>query len=504
MKKVVGGDALLDNILDAVLLLCDPVSSTLGPMGKDVIISDFASPFVTNDGVSIAKCINSCDEVINSILSLCKEASLKVDLEVGDGTTTTLVLFKALMVKGISLIKSGKNGVVLKNELNEALSLVLDRLKTLLVKPLKKDLLKIAINAANDEEIGRCIFKAYTKVLNKGGIKILEGEEKCSVSFINGYVVPCGLCSSFLLGTSNSYEFLNPYVLLLDRDVDDLNFCADAINSVLKSKASLVIMANFFSEEVINQVREINLNGGKICLVLNTDYAKKRKEILNDLAFLLDASLTGDGSFSSLGQALAIEGNLDETIIRFKKDKGQVKRYIRTLEKKALSSYEKELLDERISNINCLSARVLIGGLTKTIRKEKLMRAIDALEAISFAHEGILLGEGVSLLSISDNIFGKNDGYEILCYALTRPFKQIMENLGLDGDYYAKEAKSRNFNYVYNYDKKVWEGFNETFILDDYVVLKKALEASCAMASVLFSTSYLVVNESLDNDKMVL
>ena len=93
MKKVISGNELYDNMTKAINLICSTVKTTLGPKGCNVIIDESnLSPYITNDGVTIANNICSDDEVINAILTITKEASIKTNNDVGDGTTSTLVL----------------------------------------------------------------------------------------------------------------------------------------------------------------------------------------------------------------------------------------------------------------------------------------------------------------------------------------------------------------------------------------------------------------------------
>ena len=97
MKKVIGNKELKQKMKEAINLLCDTVKITLGPKGNNIIIDHSTfTPFITNDGVTIAMNIESDDEVINTILEIAKEASIKTNENVGDGTTTTLVLLQKI------------------------------------------------------------------------------------------------------------------------------------------------------------------------------------------------------------------------------------------------------------------------------------------------------------------------------------------------------------------------------------------------------------------------
>ena len=130
MKKVVSQDELRNKMNEAINLLCDTVKTTLGPKGSNVIIDHSAfSPFITNDGVTIASNIESDDEVVNTILTLAKEASVKTNELVGDGTTTTLVLLQSLYLEGVKLIENGVNPIIIKKELANSLELIEKLLK---------------------------------------------------------------------------------------------------------------------------------------------------------------------------------------------------------------------------------------------------------------------------------------------------------------------------------------------------------------------------------------
>ena len=139
MKKIVSGNELYNYMSKAVNMLADIVKVTLGPQGNNVIIDHSTfSPFITNDGVTIASNIESEDEVINTILTLAKEASIKTDEVVGDGTTTTLVLLSGIFNEGLKLVKNGKNPLLLKYELDDALKYVVNEIKKIVKNLLKK------------------------------------------------------------------------------------------------------------------------------------------------------------------------------------------------------------------------------------------------------------------------------------------------------------------------------------------------------------------------------
>ena len=175
MKRVITGSELYDCLNRAIELLCGTVKKTLGPRGSNAIIDhSLMNPFITNDGVTIARNIESEDERINTILSLAKEASIKTDETVGDGTTTTLVLLESIFKKGLTKIKEGKNPFVLKQELDEAVECVIRQIKKESKKPTEENYYDIASVAASNTTIGKLITTLFLKLKNKGAIKIEE------------------------------------------------------------------------------------------------------------------------------------------------------------------------------------------------------------------------------------------------------------------------------------------------------------------------------------------
>lgn len=189
MKKVVCGSELQEKILESISLLCGTVKQTLGPKGNNVLIDHSTfSPFITNDGVTIAKNIESEDQVIAAILEIIKEASIKTDEEVGDGTTTTLVLLESLYKQSIQYINNGASPILLKKELDKNLAIILQELQKLKSKASISNLKNIATISAGDEELGQIAYQVMRKVKEKSAITIKEvPNDKISLSFFKGY-----------------------------------------------------------------------------------------------------------------------------------------------------------------------------------------------------------------------------------------------------------------------------------------------------------------------------
>ena len=178
MKKVLTRKALQEKMLESVDYLVDIVKTTLGPQGSNVIIDhSMFSPFVTNDGATIARNIESEDAVVNTILEITKEASLKTDEVVGDGTTTTLVLLQSILHSSLNLIQEGMSPMLLKKELNLYLEEIIRKLEQEKILPTDKHYQSIAYIAAKDEKIGRIVASTFQQVKSKNAISIKEVEK---------------------------------------------------------------------------------------------------------------------------------------------------------------------------------------------------------------------------------------------------------------------------------------------------------------------------------------
>ena len=113
-------------LLAGVDQLAEAVKSTLGPKGRNVILEKITgSPVVTNDGVTIAREIHLKNQFENMGAQLVKEAAIKTNDIVGDGTTTATVIAQAIIREGMQAIGDGANPVLVKRGIDLAELMVL-------------------------------------------------------------------------------------------------------------------------------------------------------------------------------------------------------------------------------------------------------------------------------------------------------------------------------------------------------------------------------------------
>ena len=126
-KKILEGLEARKALENGVNKLANTVKITLGPKGRNVVLGKkYASPLITNDGVTIAKEIELDDPFENMGAELIKEVSVKTNDVAGDGTTTATVLAQAMIHEGIKNVAAGANPMVMRRGMSKAIDVAVD------------------------------------------------------------------------------------------------------------------------------------------------------------------------------------------------------------------------------------------------------------------------------------------------------------------------------------------------------------------------------------------
>mgnify|MGYP003571267418 CR=1 FL=1 len=504
MKDVISNQELRKVIIEATDLLCDAVGSTLGPSGNNVLINtDDITPYITNDGVTIASAIESEDKKINTVLEIAKEASLKTNEVVGDGTTTTLVLLQAILKESFKEIDAGKNPIVLKKGLNDALEKIINLIQMLKRTPSKKDYISIASISANDKEIGLFLTKVYSKMKGKNAIRLEESSNsKTYYEIKKGYNLEIDNISNLYFQDYNEINLSDVYILILKGYLDSLEQISDVINEGLTRNKSIVIFAEEFNVTLNEELLVYYLQEKKnIYLFKLPDYGSRKEQILEDVSILSLSNIKNinyeNVYWNDLGKVRNVLIRKDEVIIVNENEK--VKRRLQELKvnlRKTHETYEKEFLENRIAKLNNGIATIYVGANTRTEAKEKIMRFEDALWAMDMARNGIVVGEGITFLFISEELSDNIIGEKVIKEALKVPFKKIMINSGENFELRLQEIKEANYEKVFNFKSNELESVQDTVIVDPVLVIIEALTNAVSIASMLITTNYLVINEN--------
>lgn len=507
MKKIVNGKVLQDKMREAINLLCDTVKCTLGPKGCNVLIDHTSfNPFITNDGVTIAESIESDDEVINAILEIAKESSIKTNNVVGDGTTTTLVILQCLFNMCLDLINDGVNPMVLKKELDNSLENVLSLLEREKLDVNDDIIYNVARISSNDDDIARVVSDVFSKIPYKEAISVREVDEPViSVDYLSGYSFTSVLASLLLLKDESCLSYENCLVLIIDDVLSDLENISPILNDVFNSNKCLVIVANDFSSVVVNNVVSYVLNGELNCLLVKVnEYGLRQRIVEKDLEIISGAKIVNsemDVSVHSLGVLKKVFVTKDEIRMDFDYN-DSISNYVLNVSnelKNLNDEYLREFYLKRLSMFDSGCAVVSIGAYTKVELREKRMRLDDALSSVYSSSDGVLIGGGITLLKVSNSINSSDKVFKIWKKSLEMPFVQLMSNSGVQYELVKEKLLRENFNLVYNVSNDSFEKIKETYVIDSYKVVVNSIVNACSIAKMLITTSSLIINEKVNN-----
>lgn len=511
-------------IKDGIDTLANAVKVTLGPNGRCVILGEYkkiGTPHITKDGVTVAKNIKFKDKYKEVGASLIREAALKTVETVGDSTTSSTVIAQALIDKSEKLIQSGVNPIILKKSLQDSLQKAIKIIKESSTPIKSSDIKNIAtISANNDESIGELIADAYTKITENGVIAVEESNStKTTVDIVTGMQFEQGFASSYFVTDEikNECVFSKPYVLISEMKVETMREIMPILEMVHTENKPIVIIAQDFSEEVIETLRINVLNGIlRVCCVKAPSYGEYRKMILEDISILTKANfLTHDSALDFSDLQIQDLGICDKIIIS--KDKtmivgGQGQNDIpnrvevikaRLAEIKKDDSVNQDFLIEfyetRIAKLVGGVASIKVGGITELEMKERKDRIDDAVCATKAAlEEGIVAGGGITYLKVFNRLFEeKSVSNDLLCYGLLSIFETLCENSNL---------KVKEYLSLINPDKNV--GINmltgevvnmlDAGIVDPTSASRLALENAVSVTLLYLSTACVVVPELVE------
>ena len=489
MKKVIGSDELKIKIKEALELLCDTISKTLGPSGNNILLDtkDLA-PFITNDGVTIASSISSSDEATKALLEIIKEASMKTNEMVGDGTTTTLVLLKAIYDLGLKEIENGTSLYNLKKIWHEELKKILDEIERKSRKPTTNDLYQIAYSACNDEVLSKVSVETILKVKTKNAIKILASKTKETYfDYVNGYVLNSFLSHEYFLNGDDKIAITHPYVLIYKGFLNSLEEISSMINPLLKDKESIILMTEGYSKELKETCLSLYYEKKVYIYLLELPtYDSMLFELYKDLESLLNFN-------NDISRLKEVVFTREETILFSNQDTNKRKEELENEILMCHSNYQKEDLQRRLSMLETGLCTIYVGGYTEVEKKEKIMRLEDALCSLEVSFYGVNIGSGVTLYQIK-----KENKNLLLSEILDIPLKQIILNKGISNLELEKHLEK---NEIYNFTLEKWEDMNLTNVLDATKVCTTSLQNAFSIVLMLLNLSFLVINVDEKNER---
>jgi len=505
-----------DGLKRGVDKLAEAVKVTLGPKGRNVIISkSFGAPQVTKDGVSVAKEIELEDALEDMGAQMVKEVASRTNDQAGDGTTTATVLAQAIVKEGLKNVAAGANPMDLKRGIDKAVeALVADLEKQ--TKKIGNDSDKIkqvaSISSNNDQNIGDLIAKAFAKVGNEGVITVEEAKGTDTyVDVVEGMQFDRGYLSPYFVTDTDKMiaDLENPYILLFDKKISNLQEILPILEPVAQSGRPLLIIAEDVEGQALATLVVNKLRGGlKIAAVKAPGFGDRRKAMLEDIAILTGGTVISEergfslenASLDMLGTAETVTIDKDNTTIvngsgnadDIKARVSQIKAQIET----TTSDYDKEKLQERLAKLAGGVAVLYVGAASEVEMKEKKDRVDDALHATRAAvEEGIVAGGGVALVrakkvldKLATESLDETTGVQIVAKAIESPLRTIVENAGGEGSVVIAKVLEGKKDFGYDAKSDQYVDMLKAGIIDPKKVTRIALENAASVAGMILTT----------------
>ncbi|KAA3623185.1 MAG: chaperonin GroEL [Flavobacterium sp.] len=519
-----------DSIKRGVDALANAVKVTLGPKGRNVIISkSFGAPQVTKDGVTVAKEIELEDGLENMGAQMVKEVASKTNDLAGDGTTTATVLAQAIVKEGLKNVAAGANPMDLKRGIDAAVAAItkdLEKQSTKVGNSTEKIKQVAAISSNNDIQIGDLIAQAFDKVGKEGVITVEEAKgTETYVDVVEGMQFDRGYLSPYFVTDSEKMltTLENPMILLYDKKISSMKDLLPVLEPVAQQGKSLLIIAEDVDGEALATLVVNKLRGSlKIAAVKAPGFGDRRKAMLEDIAILTGGTVISEergftlenATADMLGSAETVTIDKDNTTIVNGVGKksdiqarvGQIKAQIDT----TTSDYDKEKLQERLAKLAGGVAVLYVGAASEVEMKEKKDRVDDALHATRAAvEEGIVAGGGVALVrartvleKLTTNTMDEATGIQIVSKAIEAPLRTIVENAGGEGSVVVNKVLEGKKNYGYDAKNDVYVDMLKEGIIDPKKVTRVALENAASVAGMILTTECALIDIKEDTPPM--
>jgi chaperonin GroEL len=535
-KQIKIGAKARAELVEGINTVADAVIATLGPNGRNVVYTEYGEAKSTKDGVTVAKQIEKLENPIEDLgANMLKQAAIKTADKAGDGTTTSTLLARELVIGAISRLNDGANAIEIKRGIDGAVKVVLETLRKNSIEIESEDQLEqiATISGNNDPEIGKLISRAIEKVGKEGIVHIEESKTgETYLETVEGLQFDRGFKSPYFVTNNNDMTAVlkDTLILIADHRFTQVKELLPILNQVSTLNKSLMVIAEDIDGEALATMIVNKMRGTlKICAVKAPDFGDRRKLILEDIAILTGGTVfdTTKGmkldrfDMNWLGEAKTITVTKENTTII--DGCGEEEKIVQRAEDlvaqidNAETPFEMEKLQERLAKFSGGVAVVHVGGSTETEMKEKKDRVDDALHATKAAlEEGIVPGGGIALLysrkSLEDKMHddtmsdSTKFGYKLVYDACGKPFKQILQNAG----YSDSDANMISIVDLKN-GKDFWTGYNikecsttnmkDAGIIDPFKVTRQALINAASIAGTILLTEAVIIDAPEDKEE---
>jgi chaperonin GroEL len=520
-KELRFGEDARSLLLAGVDQLAEAVKSTLGPKGRNVILEKITgSPVVTNDGVTIAREIHLKNQFENMGAQLVKEAAIKTNDIVGDGTTTATVIAQAIVKEGMKAIGAGANPVLVKRGIDLAVGRLVEYLQGV-AHPVvsEQDYARVAAISANDDDsVGAVIAKALHTVGDAGTVTVEESAVNgMSVDFVEGFEFDNGYLSPYMVTNPASLEAIvdEPYILMCSEKITKVQQLMPLLDKIMRAPRPLIIIAESVEGTALSMLVHNHVNRVFQCVAVRAPgFGDRRLHKLEDIAAICGGAVYSKHSgftletmtIDQLGRAAQVRVTADNTAIiggyGSPEDVEFRVTQLRAELERATFGVDEDVLTERIGALTGKVAVIRVGAPTPAELRELQHRVEDALSATRAAMaEGIVAGGGAALLHAEgslDDLQVKDDyaiGVDIVRRALPEPAFLIAANAGYSGQEVLAQSEKLGRDEGFDALQGRYGNMIEMGIIDPLRVTRSALQNGASVAGLLLTTNTLVAEE---------
>ncbi|XP_060964232.1 chaperonin 60 subunit alpha 2, chloroplastic-like isoform X1 [Cannabis sativa] len=523
-KRILFGSECREALQAGIDKLADAVSLTLGPKGRNVILSEGDKLKVINDGVTIVRSIELSDGIENAGAMLIQEVASKMNDLAGDGTTTAIIMTREMIKCGLLAVAFGANPISLKKGMEKTVRELVKVLKdrSFPVKG-RSDVKAVAsISAGNDEFIGNLIADAIEKIGPDGVISIESSSSfETSVLVEEGMKIDKGYMSSHFITNQDksTVEFDNAKVLVTDQKISAVKDIVPLLEKTTQLSVPLLIIAEDISSAVLETLVVNKMQGLlNVAVIKCPGLGDGKKALLQDIALMTGADfLSGDlgltlecATSDQLGIArkVTITSN-STTIVSDPSTKAEIQARILQIKKDLAetdNAYMSRKLSERIAKLCGGVAVIKVGAHTEIELEDRKLRIEDAKNATFAAmDEGVVPGGGATYVHLSELIpsikitfdnFDEQIGAEIIEKALLAPAKSIAGNAGVDGEVVVEKIRTSDWRIGFNAMSNRYEDLPDAGILDPCRVSRCALENAVSIAGLVLTTQAIMVEKT--------
>ncbi len=519
-KQILFDDEARRQLQNGVRKLGRAVRVTYGPSGRNVMIEKgFGKTTVTRDGLNVSREVELEHPFHNMGAKLLNEVANRTNKEVGDGTTSAVILAEAMMIEGSKFVGTGVSPIALRAGIERAIESAVAGLAEHAVKVENRKMIEqVGTIASNEPELGKLFGEAMSKVGLQGVVTVEENDGvETMLDLVEGFEIDKGYVSPYFITDASNLEVVldDALVLVTDRKISSVSDILPILEQIASSGKPLLIVAEDVDGEALSALIMNRLRGVlRVAAIKAPGFGDRRKAMLEDFSVMTGGTFFAKDvgfdwsavTLGDLGQAKKIEITKDKT--RVFKGAGKKKNIdarceqIRSQIEQTTSNYDREKLEERLAKISGQIAVIRVGGHSEAVIKERKDRADDALSATRAAmEEGVVPGAGtayVRAIPYVEETKCKGDekfGVLVVARALRAPLIQLADNLGLDGPAICADVEeAEEWSDGYDATSGKVTDLMKAGVIDALKVTRVALQNAASIAT-LFLTSDTVITE---------